>query len=264
MTIAIGYRCFKGVIIAADSAIVIPPYQLQEGSKLSTLWGKAGNFAIANSSEDGNATATLLTEILHDLDRVVFKTYRDLAGAFKQRMTEWREGFGVGNPPAMQFILGAKLVGQDPRLFFCELPNTVREIDDYIAAGSGANVTDPLYSTFFGKNGGEYADVQVVLRRIAYLIYRAKKDDVYCGKTTECTVVGPDEVGLIEVEREDLELAETHSKDIDFLLGGAVIFATGSDEASLERDCADLADMLKETNLRRVVFRDGAGVPIKL
>jgi hypothetical protein len=216
---------------------------------------------MANSSEDGHATATLQAELKHDLEMVELKDYRDLCGMFKQRMTEWADGYGTRTPPAMQFILGAKIGRIEPKLFFCEPPNTVREIDDYIAAGSGGCVTDPLYATFFGNNGGDHTDVQIILRRVAYLIYRAKKDDVYCGKRTDCIVIGQD---IFEVEQDDMLAAERVSADLDFLASGAALFATGSDDLHIERDALDLADMLKGSSLRKIEFRDHRGRRIGL
>ena len=259
MTIALGYLCHRGVVIAADTAIVIPPSQLMEGTKLTPIWGRAGNFAIANSSEDGNATATLEAEFINDLESVEIRDYRQLSGIFKLRMTEWSEDFGARTPPNMQFIVGAKLLGKGPKLFFCEAPNTVREMDDYVAAGSGAGVTDPLYATLFGNNGGENTDVQVVLRRVSYLIYRAKKDDVYCGKRTDCVVVSDEYHGVVEVEQNDMALAERYSQDVDFVVSGAALFSTASDDSSIERDSLDLADMLTKGNLRKMEFHDHSG-----
>jgi hypothetical protein len=264
MTIALGYLCHGGAVVSADTAIVIPPSQLQEGSKLATLFGKSGNFAIVNSSDDGHATAALLAEILRDLERMSLKDYWELSALFKQRMTEWSDGFGQRNPPPMQLILGAKLFGVNAKLFFCEPPNTVREVDDYIAAGSGSAVTDPLYNTFFGNNGGDHTDIQIILRRVCYLTYRAKKDDVYCGKRTECAVVGNDTHGVIEVDRQDIDFAEQYSQDVDFLLSSAAVFSTESDDNSIDRNGVELADMLKSSHLRRVTFHDHAGRTIIL
>ncbi len=261
MTIALGYLCHRGVVIAADTAVVMPPSQLQEGTKMLSVWGRSGHFAIANSSDDGHATATLQAELKHDLEMVELKDFRDLSGMFKQRMTEWSDGYGTRTPPAMQFILGAKIGGMEPKLFFCEPPNTVREVDDYIAAGSGGSVTDPLYTTFFGNNGGDHTDVQIILRRVAYLIYRAKKDDVYGGKRTDCVVIGQD---IIEVDQDDMLAAESLSQDLDFVASGAALFATGSDDSHIEQDAHELADMLKGGGLRKIEFHNHSGWTISL
>jgi 20S proteasome alpha/beta subunit len=263
MTIALGYLCSRGVVVAADTKVTIGT-QLFEGTKLTSVWGKSGNFGIANSSDDGNAAAALQAEIGQDLERASLSDYRALSNLFKQRMTEWSDAFGQRTPPATQFIFGAKLMGDGPKLFFCEPPNTVKEIDDYVATGSGATVTDPLYATFFDNNGGSHADVQVVLKRIAYLIYRAKKDDLYSGKNTDCVVICDEQRGIIEVEREDFKTAEVYAADVDFVASGAAIFATGSDDAHIEQDALDLADMLKQGNLRNVEFhgRDGQRITL--
>jgi hypothetical protein len=49
MTIAIGYHCWKGVVVAADTLVIIGQ-DVQEGSKLNVKWTKHGSFAIVHSS----------------------------------------------------------------------------------------------------------------------------------------------------------------------------------------------------------------------
>lgn len=265
MTIAIGYLCFNGVVVAADTAVVVGQADLQEGSKLDVLYGKGGTFAIVNSSNDANATATLLADITDDLRAHDLKNYRDLEKLLKRQMTDWRRAFGARKPTETQLILGAKLFGQRAKLFLCQPPNTVREIDNYVASGWGSAVTDPLQVSLFGNNGGDHTDVQFILRRIAYLVYRAKKDNIYCGKKTECAVVGRDDVEPVRVDPDDMAEAERVSSGLDFLLSSTAIFALESSDDTIERHAEDLADMLRSSSfLRQVVFHDYYRNEVKL
>jgi hypothetical protein len=265
MTIGIGYHCYNGVVVAADTAVIIGESELQEGSKLDVMWCPAGQFAFANTSHDANATKSLLDNIEHEFNRAQFSTYRDMTWLLKQCMTEWRLGFGKQKPPSTALVLGAKIPHKTAKLFFCEPPNTVREKDDHVAVGAGATVTDLAYETLFSHNGGEYADVHEVLRRVSYLIYRAKKDSAFCGKRTEALVIGRDREGPWEIDWNDLKVAEAAGQSLDFLLSSAAISAFGSDDGTIEANARELGNILESvTQLRSIKFHDNYGNEVVL
>jgi hypothetical protein len=271
MTIAMGYRCLNGVVVAADTLVIIG-IDAQEGTKVDARWTTHGRFAFVNASDDGNATATLTEDIFHAIENSqTLGTYQELGKVIKATMTSWRQGFGGRKPPATQLILGAQLGNLRARLYACDPPNTFLEKDDYWAVGSGAAVTDPLYQTLFGMDGGEYTDVQGILRRISYLFYRAKKDNVYCGKNTECAIVSlspPPTDGPIAVEPHDMKQAELYMREVDNLLSSAALFATASgafNAATVDQDALELADMLRTLDdVRTLTFHDHRGDVIKL
>lgn len=260
MTIAIGYHCWKGVVVVADTLVIIGP-DVQEGTKLDVKWTQSGAFAFVNSSMDANATATLIGNIFHVLETGQFiYSYRHLGDVIKASMTDWRRGFGGRKPPETQLILAAKLKGHVPALFLCEPPNTFLEKDDYVAVGAGASVTDPLYNTLFGNNGGAYSDVHTVLRRLCYLIYRAKKDSWMCGKRTHSAFVHRDDKEPSHIDQHDMADAEQVASGLDFLLSSASVFALEDDESAIDRHATDLGDMLKSFKaLRSITFHDEHG-----
>jgi hypothetical protein len=126
MTIAIGYHCLNGVVVTADTLVVIGA-DAQEGTKLDSRWTKHGKFAFVNSSDDGNATATLTEDIFHAIENsAVLQNYHELGGSIKAIMTSWRQGFGGRKPPATQLILAAQLGGLQARLYACDPPFSTR------------------------------------------------------------------------------------------------------------------------------------------
>lgn len=260
MTIALGYHCWNGVIVAADTLVVVDQSEAQEGSKLDTWWVPSGSYAVVNASMDANATRDLIASIQDTLQNAVVGDYRALGKLVKNEMRSWSDGFGRRKPPHSPLLLAVKLTGKRAKLFLCEPPNTFVEQDDYKAIGAAASVTDPLYNLLFDNNGGEHTQVQTVLRRIAYLIYRAKKGNIWCGKRTHAAVVSRDDVTPSLVSSLDMENAETASKKLDFLFSAAAIFALQNDDSVLEHNAKGLGDMLKGFgSLRAVIFRDAYG-----
>ena len=260
MTIALGYKCWNGVIVAADTLVVVDHEEAQEGSKLTSWWVPSGSYAFVNASNDAHATEDLLTSIFHALENAIVPSYIELGKIIKKQMREWSDGFGRRKPPSSPLLMGVKLVGKRAKLFLCDPPNTFVEQDDYKAIGLGASVSDPLYFLLFDNNGGEHTDVQTVLRRIAYLMYRTKKGNIWCGKRTHAAVVFRDNLTPSTVNTLDMERAEDVSKELDWLFSAAAIFALQKDESVLERNAQGLGDMLKNfASLRAVTFRDNYG-----
>jgi hypothetical protein len=207
----------------------------------------------------------LLGEIHHSLENASPSGYRELGLTIKQQMRTWSDGFGRRKPPASPLIMAAKLKGKAAKLFHCDPPNTFSEQDDYVAVGYGASVTDPLYHLLFDNNGGEHTHIQTVLRRIAYLIYRAKKGNALCGKRTHAAVVWRDDLAPTIVRSTDMESAENRSQGLDFLFSSTAIFALQVDESVIQENAQGLGRMLEELkSLRATKFHNPYGDEITL
>lgn len=256
MTIAIGYRCYGGVIVAADTLVVIGQ-EAHEGSKLRAFWTQFGSFAFVDASDDANATKSLLLEIEDQVTSKCPADHQELGKTIKTVMAQWRKGFGSRKPPNTSLIVGCKLKGEpEPGLFLCEPPNTSRPIDDYIGVGGGASVTDFIHRYLFSHLGGEYIDVQAVLRRIAYMLYRAKKDTIVCGKNTHAAVVYDHRRLPTLVHMEDLAFAEEKCGNLDPLLSSVAEFAFDSTAENMKTKLEDAMDMLRLSSIRDVKFRE--------
>jgi len=256
MTIAIGYRCYGGVIVAADTLTTIGQ-EAHEGTKLTAFWTQAGAFAFVDSSDDANATQSLSLEVKREIENQTPESYEDLGKIIKSVMTEWRRGFGARKPPSSALIVGAKIrTDCDMGLFLCEPPNTFRPVSDYVAMGAGASVTDFLHNYLFSHLSGEYIDVQAVLRRIAYMLYRAKKDTIVCGKRSHAAVISTHTALPVLVDMDALAHAETMSANLDTLLSAVAEFALDSTSETVKSKLADLMAMLESSEVRSTRFRD--------
>jgi 20S proteasome alpha/beta subunit len=265
MTIAIGMACYGGIIVAADTQIAIGT-ALQKASKLYISKAKSGPLAIAFASDDANATRTLINRIQKKLGSTDCKDADELEIFICEQMTAWRSAYTV-SPPSMQLIVGCRLNKECPRLFFCEPPNTFIEPDDgYVAGGSGgSDVTDSLHSTLF-ESGKADVEVQSALRRVAYLMYRAKNDNIYCGKSTYCALVSWNCPGLpVIVNHLDFEVAEKYAGQLDFLLRMTSNLYLGGSEDKIEENANGIAKAFKSSaTFRTVQFHDTSGQVITL
>lgn len=262
MTIALGMVCHKGVIVAADTMIAIGT-TAQKASKIYLIKGKSGAFTIAFATEDANATRTLINRIERKLLATDFADSVELENLVCSEMTIWRGAY-KNAPPAMQLILSSRLEGDGARLYFCEPPNTFLEHHSYVAIGTGASVTDPLNTTLFGL-AHEHTEVQAALRRMSYLMYRAKKDDIYCGKSTYCSVVSWNCHEPIIVNHLDIELAERYSSELDFLLFQASTLLLTSTDLTINSNANGVARTMESLgDVRKTAFHDVYGNVISL
>ena len=216
MTIAIGLLFRDGIIVAADTNEVLTDGSKRQAVKVSATSTRNGCFAIAHATFDGNAAKTLVNHLIADIEGNKVGSYSYLESLVADRMTLWAGAFRE-NPPSMQLILGARLNQQGMALYFCEPPNSVvLQQRGYLAVGSGASVTDPLYKTLFPSVD---APAKARLTQLAYLMYRAKTDDAYCGGTTIAVIVPADADGIPGwVARESMENAEDVVRTFDYLL----------------------------------------------
>src|SRR5438309_9426112 len=104
MTIALGYRCHNGVILAADTLVIIGDQEAHEGTKLEDFLARSGSFAFVNASNDANATASLITDIRHEIENGEINTYRELGRIIKHEMTAGMTGFKEKEFPGMQML----------------------------------------------------------------------------------------------------------------------------------------------------------------
>ena len=168
MTIALGMLCGGGAIIAADSKSINSGNGMTaRGRKLAIVDTKHIAFAIAESSEDANATETLVRKISARLGRQKESDWNTVESDITDAMGEWDSAFTQKSPDT-QLIAGITMPGSGTRLYFCQPPNTiVPKLEGYVSAGWGADVADPLFKTLFNPTP-QSRNAQVVLREIAY------------------------------------------------------------------------------------------------
>ena len=257
MTIAIGLQYYGGVLVASDNKVVLSDGSVKYAAKLNAFKGKSGIFAIVASTNDANASKTLENKIEKFLRNNAVSNREELEHAFATQMSSWY--VIAGEKAGIQFVLGACLKNDGARLYFCEPPNSFVEINDgYVAVGSGASVTDPLHKMLFGFS--DHDSPIVSLRKLSYLMYRAKKDSALCGGRTHCALLHPtfDEPRIVNIL--DLEAAEKKGPGLDFLLQSAALFALSSTDKTLKGNGAGLGQMLENlAGLRAVVFHDNYG-----
>jgi 20S proteasome alpha/beta subunit len=244
MTIAIGQICRGGALVSADTRIVLTDGSATTGPKVTAFKGKSGVFAIADAADDANAAKTLIRRLTALLQRATVGDWDSLEDTVSRCMTRWAKAFS--QHPNVQILLASFVAGSGVRLYLCEPPNTMLPKYGYVAAGSGAAVTDPIQKTLFGQEPAfaPYVDPQLALRNICYLMFRAKQDAALCGGKTDAVYIRTDGAEPEWVNRLDLEAAEKASYELDFFLAAAARFLLFSETENLEKNGKGLADML--------------------
>jgi hypothetical protein len=271
MTIALGTLCSSGLIVAADTNVVMSDGSKTQGCKVATAYGRTGSYVIANAAEDGNAANTLVGHILADLKNKQPDSLSAVESIVADRLTSWAGAFY--KPPSIQLALGAMVAKEciagfpdegGLGLYFCEPPNTVLRkgmFDDsrgYVAIGSGATYTDPIYKMLFSF---AIKTQRKRLLEIAYLMYRAKKDAAFCGGYTNAIWLKREHVEPVWIRATDMERAEAMGPSLDFLLNGTAAAVQQHTEESIKSFVGTLGEMVVNvgSNFRGLKFysKDG-------
>ena len=147
MTLAIGMECLGGLIVAADTRTSYEDGNVSEMQKVSYFHTRHGAFAIAQSAQDANAANSLIRNLENALQELTSATlsYARLENLIEDQMQRWY----VPNDStrATVELLIAACLNDNPerRMYCCEPPNTLNQINDYHAIGGAWTVADPIY-----------------------------------------------------------------------------------------------------------------------
>jgi hypothetical protein len=267
MTIAIGMLCDGGLIVAADTQMTWPDCTTYDAEKVQTLSSDSGAYVFAYSSENAEAAETLLEAIKRELSKKLI-SLQSVENALKEAMKKWNSSFiHREDRTDVSFIVGAvmKSASESDRLalFLCELPftvkrKTIREDSGYIARGAGQVITDPLFRTLFGVQESP----RMCLCRIAYLMYRAKKDcRGGCGGYTDAVFLRASDGELLWAERLNMAQAESFGHHLDVALAKTASFVIPEKTLEYPQPIHDFtADLeLKGLAFQRLQFRAKTG-----
>jgi len=264
MTIAVGMLCHGGAILAADGqSTVIEDGAAARGRKLCVV-DNAGSiaFGIATSADDLNAAETLVRNISTVLIETAkkIKEWAQVEEAISGKMTDWAWAYGYHPFPATRLIAGVTIAGRGTRLYLCEPPATVLYKEEgYVAVGSGAAVTDPLSATLFTPLSRDCGP-QYVCRELTYLIYRAKKDNAFCGGPTDAIYLNTAEASATWINGYDFRDAEAASFQLDLILKQTTTAALTDPGLCLENNASSIKDVILQCErLRDTVFHTLSG-----
>jgi len=259
MTIALGMLYGGGAIVAADSQLVYQDGSKTRGRKVCKVNLAHIAFAIAESSDDANAADTLVRSIAGRLGDPKTISWIKFESEIASQMTEWHSAYGHSTPPVTKLIIGATIPKAGTRIYFCEPPCTVlHKKDGYASAGSGAAITDALFKMLFTPFFTTQ-NIQIVLRILAYLMYRTKgiEGNFYCGGPTDAVFVDTAKSFADWIYSPDLEAAEAGSFQLDVILGQAAMLALTQSNEWLDQNLGHIGDVIRHCEkLREVVFHD--------
>ena len=261
MTIALGVICRGGLIIAADTRMSTSDGFCFDACKVKPFLTPSGVFTIAYASESGNAGETLVNEVTSDLTAKNPDSLNGVEQWLKAAMTRWYSEYR--EEPKTQLIVGT-FIDHGTGLYFCQPPNTVtrKTLSDssngYVAIGLGASVTDPLFRTLFGP----VLSPHICLREISYLMYRAKKENAFCGGNTDAVFLREEHAEPLLIKRLDMAQSESFGSRVDYALArtaSEVIASTGDDSIILKL-ASDI--YMKGLGYQQLEFHSTTGVKI--
>jgi hypothetical protein len=137
-------------------------------------------------------------------------------------MTRWQSDYAQSTVPVVQFLVACGS-GLQPSLYFCQPPNTVirRYRLDPIAIGSANRSVESLlpFVLMHPRDEDDPDSMEMTaestLLKLAYLMRRAKKEDLYAGGDTDAVVVNSDEK-LAMTRPAEMKEAEEFSEKLDF------------------------------------------------
>jgi 20S proteasome alpha/beta subunit len=260
MTIAIGMLCGGGIIVAADRKAVLTDGSTRQENKLCMFDGRVIAFAIADASDNANAAKSLVRKLSPHLTSSSARTFIDIETLISSVMSEWHKAFN--DPPMTSLIMAIILKGCGSQLYLCQPPNTILpkpEPEGYIAAGIGSSVTDPLAATLFNPYA-QGNNPQTVLRQISYLMYRAKKDNAFCGGGTDAVYLDTRNETAVWINASDIRNAERASFQLDIVLNMATMVALSGSGPVLKRNADAVGDVIMQCEkFRSIVFHDLRG-----
>jgi len=262
MTIAIGMLCAGGMIVDADKKEVMTDGSTRQANKVCIFDGKDVAFAIADASDDANAAQSLVRKLFPYLTGSKPQNFTEIESSISNVMSAWYAAFVEA--PKTSLISAIILKGCGAQLYLCQPPNTVLpNPEGYVAAGIGASVTNPLAATLFHPHPQAY-NPQTVLRHIAYLMYRAKKDNAFCGGGTDAVYLDSRKERAAWVHGDDMRDAEKSSFQLDLILNMATTVALNASGELLERDANAVGGVIKQCEkLRETTFHNVRGEVIK-
>lgn len=264
MTIAVGMLCHGGAILAADGqSTIIEDGAAARGRKLCVVDNAGGiSFGIATASDNLNAAEMLVRNISAALLETAKtnKEWTQVEEVISGKMTEWACAYCYHPFPTTRLISGITISGQGTRLYLCEPPNTVLwKEEGYVAVGSGATVTDPLFATLFTPLS-RHCGPQYVCRELTYLIYRAKKDNAFCGGPTDAIYLNTGEASATWINGYDFRDAEATSFQLDLILQQATTAALTDSGQFLENNATSIKGVILQCErLRDTVFHSVQG-----
>jgi hypothetical protein len=246
MTLALGFVCKEGVILAADTRFSYDGGQVQEGVKIFEISLPSGQYAVAHSSEDAFAAESLINEIHRNLEESKPDSFPKFETTIKDTLRKWYV-YEQENHPRMDFLMAARVEGeQSPKMYFCQPPNTVIPVvGNYRAIGEWT-ASDQLHKWF---EGTEPKPLHECLCWASYIMHKTKElFPGHVGGETDVVVVGTAGKPLW-IERVSIKVAESNGGGAFDRNIGKMAALVMSGDARGQRAIMDIAMYVYQSSL---------------
>jgi len=254
MTLAMGRLCYRGALLIADTHNYLSDGTTRKDYKILHFDGTNSAFAISDASEDANAAKSLVSTIGNLLAKNAEQRWETVEGIISAEMTSWHKAFR--KYPTTHIVAAIMLKGVGVNLYFCQPPRTIIKADGYVAHGVGAWITDILQELLFDSFSSDHP--QAALRQMAYLVYRANKENAFC-RGIDGFYLDIESGRLRHLNPTDMQDAITASFQLDHVLKIAASSTLGRGK-HLENNAAAVRSLILQCDkIRSVDFRDISG-----
>lgn len=218
MTLAIGARFSKGLIVCADSMVVASDGATSSDSKiLATLSPRKGRTKrvciVAEACEDVQAAKMLQQSISVAVSKTRLNRFEP---DIRIVMEPWYNSYHHQKPPGLEFIVASIDVGSKQCwLHYCQPPHTVTFSIQVcpLVIGTGARAVESIVDIAWDEENK--LDARAILLRLAYLMYLAKRDEASAvGKDTHAFVAFATGQ-VVMIGKKEMVEAEVLAKELD-------------------------------------------------
>ena len=222
MTIAAGFVCNEGVVIAADSHETLTEYTKGSRAKviLSLFPATEGRKGYLTYACAGSGWSDYIETAREELSNALggCTNYLQAASAIdewlrtfhEKRIAPWA-AFSPAQQPYVELLIGLS-VGTASGLFHCTGTSS-RRCGEHIAIGSGAILANSLISTY--TQHGD--DLERLARLAVYIIHKVKKHAEGCGGFTQVVALRKDgDFSLVDgIEGLEAEIDNIEKKSVE-------------------------------------------------
>jgi 20S proteasome alpha/beta subunit len=264
MTIAVGFKCIDGVVLATDSQYSDDPAKTT-GQKVFPIWSN-GHYALTIA---GAGFPDSIKGIARDMELVLGKTIgsreagsAEIIRTIERVLRSFHAKHIDTAPPeerlelSVQLLIGLWTEREGTKLFGVNR-TIAAEVSSHLSVGYGSYLTEYICDALIPSG---WIGVEQATALAAYIVWTAKKYVKYCGGPTGIRVLS-DSGKDIRIDQNEVEAGEGYFTDLFRQIGSIVGFLSRTPypvDVEMGPFTAILKERLLQLRQQQAQFRDAA------